>query len=59
MERGEDAIAATRFLIAKAAMAWRVEEGDYRDDITCIVLYLTDLPESLIGGATAAAAPSG
>ena len=47
LERGEDAIQATRFLIAKAAMAWRVEEGDYRDDITVIVLYLHDLPSAL------------
>ena len=46
-ERGEDAIQATRFVIAKAAMAWRVEEGDYRDDITCIILYLHDLPKNL------------
>ena len=47
MEQGQDAIQAARFVIAKAAMAWRVEEGDYRDDITCIVLYLNDLPPSL------------
>ena len=30
---------ACRQLIAKAAVAWKEEEGDYRDDITvCIVL---------------------
>ena len=45
--RGDPAFAATRFLIAKAAMAWRLEEGDYRDDITAIVVYLKDLPEEL------------
>lgn len=39
---------AARFLIAKAALAWRIEEGDYRDDITVIVLYLKDLPGSLL-----------
>lgn len=48
LERGEPAINATRFLIAKAALAWRTEEGDYRDDITCIVVYLTDLPANLV-----------
>ena len=48
MARGEPAIAATRFLIAKAALAWRTEEDDYRDDITAIVLYLNDLPDPLI-----------
>ena len=26
---------------------WRIEEGDYRDDITVIVLYLDNLPSSL------------
>ena len=47
MCRGEPAIKATRFLIAKAALAWRTEEGDYRDDITVIVIYLHDLLTSL------------
>ena len=55
LEQGKEAIDAARFLIAKAAMAWRVEEGDYRDDITCIVLYLHDLPGSLMGNGAAAA----
>jgi len=47
--RGEPAFAATRFLIAKAALAWKPEEGDYyRDDITAIVIYLDDaLPANL------------
>ncbi|KAL1523559.1 hypothetical protein AB1Y20_018495 [Prymnesium parvum] len=47
MNRGESAIKATRFLIAKAALAWRLEEGDYRDDITVIVIYLKGLPANL------------
>ena len=32
---------AARFIIAKAALAWRVQEGDYRDDITAIVIYVS------------------
>ena len=48
LERGEPAIVAARFLIAKAALAWRCEEGDYRDDITAIVLYIKDLPAPLL-----------
>jgi len=47
MERGEPAIAAARFLIAMAAVAWRTEEGDYRDDITAIVVYLDDAVQEL------------
>ena len=47
MSRGEPAIKATKFLIAKAALAWRTEEGDYRDDITVIVIYLQELATSL------------
>jgi len=47
MARGEPAVRATRFLIAKAALAWRMEEGDYRDDITAVVLYLNELPADL------------
>ena len=31
LSRGEPAVNAARFLIAKAALAWRNEEGDYRD----------------------------
>ena len=48
LRRGEPAIVAARFLIAKAALAWRAEEGDYRDDITAIVVYLKDLPKALM-----------
>ena len=46
---GQPAIIATRFLVAKAAMAWAVEEGTYRDDITATVIYLDDLPDNLAG----------
>eukprot|EP00325_Prymnesiales_sp_UTEX-LB-985_P021017 CAMPEP_0174718570 /NCGR_PEP_ID=MMETSP1094-20130205/29363_1 /TAXON_ID=156173 /ORGANISM="Chrysochromulina brevifilum, Strain UTEX LB 985" /LENGTH=348 /DNA_ID=CAMNT_0015918707 /DNA_START=195 /DNA_END=1242 /DNA_ORIENTATION=- len=45
--RGAPAIQAARFLIAKAASRWKVEEGDYRDDITAIVIYLDGLPDEL------------
>lgn len=41
--KGLPAIDACRFLIAKAAVAWRQEEGDYRDDITAMVVYLPEL----------------
>jgi len=36
-----------RYLIAKAALCWRRFEGDYRDDITAIVLYLSDVVSAL------------
>eukprot|EP00322_Chrysochromulina_rotalis_P011983 CAMPEP_0115874366 /NCGR_PEP_ID=MMETSP0287-20121206/24502_1 /TAXON_ID=412157 /ORGANISM="Chrysochromulina rotalis, Strain UIO044" /LENGTH=232 /DNA_ID=CAMNT_0003329511 /DNA_START=1 /DNA_END=695 /DNA_ORIENTATION=+ len=42
LERGEPAIQAARFLIATAAFAWKAEEGDYRDDITAVVVYLEE-----------------
>ena len=48
LARGEPAEQAARFLIAKAALAWKVEEGDYRDDITAIVIYLDNLPAHLV-----------
>ena len=38
--RGLPALDACRFLIAKAALCWRNFEGDYRDDITAIVVFL-------------------
>ena len=44
-----------RFLIAKAALAWRTEEDDYRDDITAIVLYLQELPADLVAEVQASA----
>ena len=36
LDRGEPAISAARFLIAMAALAWKTEEEDYRDDITAV-----------------------
>ena len=38
----EPAFEAARFLIAMAAYAWKTEEGDYRDDITAVVVYLDE-----------------
>mmetsp|Transcript_33527 Transcript_33527/g.88288 ORF Transcript_33527/g.88288 Transcript_33527/m.88288 type:complete len:97 (+) Transcript_33527:130-420(+) len=37
---GQSALEACRFLIARAALSWRKFEGQYRDDITAIVVYL-------------------
>ena len=39
---GKDASEATRLLIANAALAWRREEGNYRDDITAVVVYMSE-----------------
>jgi len=47
LDRGETAMRAAQFLIAKAAHAWMIEEGDYRDDITAIVIFLDSLPAGL------------
>jgi len=47
LTRGEPAISAARFLIAKAALCWSQEEGDYRDDITAIVIYLDTIAHGL------------
>ena len=41
--KGLPANDAARFLIAKSAIRWRDEEGDYRDDITAVVVYLQEL----------------
>ena len=38
---------ACQFLIAKAAMEWRLNEGNYRDDITATVLWLPDVVRQL------------
>jgi len=43
LAQGQAATAAARFLIAKAAVEWKLEEGTYRDDITAVVVYLKDL----------------
>lgn len=42
-DKGWSAEAATKHLIARAAVEWMNEEGDYRDDITCIVVYLAEV----------------
>ena len=48
LARGEPPTKAARFLIAKAAQAWADDcDGEYRDDITAIVVYLKGLPEGL------------
>ena len=36
-------------IVDQSSYMWKVEEGDYRDDITAIVLYLKDLPGELLG----------
>jgi serine/threonine protein phosphatase PrpC len=42
---GGPAEQACRLLIANAAVQWKLNEGpSYRDDITAIVLYLTESP---------------
>ena len=50
LERGEPANAAARYLIAKAAVEWKINEDVYRDDITAIVIYLKDLLPMLARG---------
>ena len=37
---GKPAKMACTNLIARSAVAWRLEEGNYRDDITAVVVYL-------------------
>ena len=44
-EQGKPALDACRFLIAKAALLWRTNEGQYRDDITAIVAFLPFLEQ--------------
>ncbi len=41
---GKPAKAACTNLIALSAVSWRRAEGNYRDDITAIVVYLPCLP---------------
>jgi len=61
---GKSAEEACRYLIAKAAVSWRHHEGDYRDDITALVIYLqpvTSLLEAelrLFGEGAVAASPA-
>jgi len=44
---GKSADEACKILIAKAALCWRHFEGDYRDDITAVVIYLSPVVEAL------------
>lgn len=62
--KGWSAEAACKHLIARAAVEWMNEEGDYRDDITCVIAYLSCRDEmrseswedyGAVGGAAAAA----
>ena len=46
-EIGKPACDACRDLIVRAALLWKAHEGDYRDDITCVVVYLTELTKKL------------
>ena len=43
MRKGMSAVDACRYLIAKSAVCWRKYEGDYRDDITAVVVYLDEV----------------
>ena len=44
---GKPASQATMQLILRAGQEWRIAEGEYRDDITAIVVYLPDLLATL------------
>ena len=44
----KSAMKATKALIALSTFKWAQEEGDYRDDITAIVVFLPDLLDSLV-----------
>ena len=46
-EAGHNADEAARWLIANAALCWQREEGNYRDDITVIVVYLKEMLANL------------
>lgn len=46
-EQGKSANDAAKWLIANAAKRWRDIEGDYRDDITAIVLWLPEVCTAL------------
>lgn len=59
LERGEPAIQAARCLIAMASEAWRTEEGDYRDDVTAVVIYLDDVARQIEGSCNSSRPPSG
>jgi len=44
-KKGKDATVEVTKLIETAAAKWRQEEGDYRDDITAICIYLAEMHE--------------
>ena len=46
-DAGKPAYEACKYIIARAALAWKNNEGDYRDDITVMVAYLPALVEHL------------
>ena len=46
MQKGMPAVDACRYLIAKAAVCWRKYEGDYRDDITAVVVTFPWVPDA-------------
>ena len=46
-EQGMAPTEACRYLIGSAALEWRQNEGDYRDDITATVLWLPDIVKAL------------
>ena len=45
--KGMRAIDACKWLIANAAAQWRAIEGDYRDDITAIVIWVDEVTKNL------------
>ena len=42
-----------------ASEAWRTEEGDYRDDVTAVVIYLDDVARQIEGSCNSSRPPSG
>ena len=48
--QGSSAKAACTCLMATAAVRWREEEGEYRDDISAIVVYLPCIAANAAGG---------
>ena len=50
---GKPAHEACREIVVRSALLWKVNEGDYRDDITCIVVYVPELLRMLSAAAVA------
>ena len=50
-EEGRSVGDACHHLIAKAAEAWAEVEGDYRDDITAVVVWLPSVVKALTAAA--------